>query len=249
MESVRTRSTSDVDDAEGVPFAPWADFLAEFENAWPANTNGQAEHVTLVGPTKQGKSTLALALLKERAKLRDAHIVVLATKPKDPTLTALGWPIIRQWPPGYGQKQVIYWPKFPKDVRKAAVVQRMAFDPVLADIFADGKRTVYVDEMFYMTDVLGLESTMKQFWTQGRSNDLIVVASTQRPRNVPREMFSECSWFLAFRTVDEDELRRVGEIGGVDSKRLRGIMRSLERHEFVAVRTHTGEVVRSKVTR
>jgi hypothetical protein len=235
--------------AEEVPFAPWPEFLAEFQEEWPANTRGQAEHVTLVGPTKQGKSTLALALVKERARLRDAHVVVLATKPKDPTLTGLGWPIIREWPPNYGQKQVVFWPRFPKDVRKAAVIQRMAFDPVLADIFADGKRVVYVDEAFYMTDVLGLEHTMRQFWSQGRSNDLIVVAGTQRPRNVPREMFSECSWFFAFRTADEDELRRVGEIGGVDAKRLREVMRTLKPHEFVCCRTRTGAMVRSKVTK
>lgn len=234
---------------ESVPFAPWDEFLAEFEEQWPANTRGQAEHVTLVGPTKQGKTTLALVLVKERARLRDAHVVILATKPKDPTLSALGWPIIRDWPPSYGQKQVIFWPRFSRDVRRAAILQRHAFDPVLADIFHDGKRVVVVDEAFYMTDVLGLEATMKQFWSQGRSNDLIVVAGTQRPRNVPREMFSECSHFFAFRTADEDELRRVGEIGGVDTKRLRDTMRALKPHEFVYCQTRTGLILRSMVTR
>jgi hypothetical protein len=246
---VVVRASDRLSAAEQVPFAPWREFHAEFQAAWPANVGGAAEHVTLIGPTKQGKTTLALSIIKERARLRDAHVVVLATKPNDPTLRGLGWPVLREWPPGYGQRQVIFWPRFPKDVRQAAIVQRMAFDPVLADIFADGKRVVYVDEAFYMTDVLKLESTMRQFWTQGRSNDLIVVAGTQRPRNVPREMFSECSWFFAFRTADEDELRRVGEIGGVDSKSLREVMRTLKPHEFVAVRTRTGEMVRSMVTR
>jgi hypothetical protein len=235
--------------ADQVPFAPWPEFLRNFQEKWPANTKGNAEHVTLVGPTKQGKTTLALILVKTRAELRDAHVVVLATKPKDPTLSALGWPIIREWPPRYGQDQVIFWPRFPKDVRRAAVVQRMAFDPMLAEVFHDGKRVVVVDEAFYMTDVLGLEHTMKQFWSQGRSNDLIVVAGTQRPRNVPREMFSECSWFFAFRTADEDELRRVGEIGGVDAKTLREVMRTLRPHEFVCCRTRTGEMVRSMVAK
>lgn len=232
-----------------VPFAPWDEFLREFEEQWPANTKGQAEHVTMIGPTRQGKTTLSLVLVSERARLRDAHVVILATKPNDPTLKAMGWPIIREWPPSYGQKQVIYWPRFPKDVRKAAMIQRMAFDPVLADIFADGKRVVVIDEAWYFTDVLKLEHTLTQFWTQGRSNDLIVVAGTQRPVKVPRSMFSECSWFFAFRTADEDELRRVGEIGGVDSKRLREVIRGLQPHEFVCCRTRTGEMVRSMVSR
>lgn len=235
-------------DAEDVPFAPWDEFLDEFMEVWPANAGGQAEHVTMVGPTKQGKTTLGLAILRERARRRGAHIVVFATKPKDPTLTKLGWPIIREWPPGYGQKTVIFWPRFSKDVRQAAYFQRKAFDPVLADVFHDGNRVVYFDEAFYFTDVLGLGGTMRQFWTQGRSVNLVVVAGTQRPRGVPREMFSEASFFFAFRTADEDELRRVGEIGGVDVKQLRSVMRTLKPHEFVAVRTRTGEMVRSKVT-
>ncbi len=235
--------------AEQVPYSPWATFLDEFQTHWPANTNGRAEHVTLVGPNGQGKTVLALELLKERARRRDAHIVILATKPRDRELSALGWPIIREWPPGYGQPRVIFWPRFPKDVRRAAMMQRMALDPVLADIFAEGKRTVYVDEAFYLTDVLKLEYTMRQFWTQGRSNDLLVVAGTQRPVKVPREMFSECRWFIAFRTADEDELRRVGEIGGVDSKTLREVIRTLKPHEFVCCQTRTGVMVRSKVER
>jgi hypothetical protein len=235
------------DSLAGVPFVDWAEFLPGFMALWPANANGQAEHVTVVGPTKQGKTTLMLALLKERARLRDAHVVVLATKPKDPTLTRLGWPIIREWPPGYGQRQVIFWPRFSKDVRRAAYHQRLAFDPVLADIFRDGNRVIYIDEAFYFSDVLRLDGTLRQFWGQGRSINLIVVAGTQRPRGVPREMFSEASWFFAFRTADEDELRRVGEIGGVDTRTLRAIMRSLRPHEFVCVQTRTGEMVRSMV--
>jgi DNA helicase HerA-like ATPase len=233
--------------AEAVPLVPWRSFLADFMTSWPANAKGQAEHVTFVGPTKQGKTTLALEILKERARIRDAHIVVLATKPRDLTLSRLGWPVIRQWPPGYGQKQVIFWPRFAKDVRRAAYAQRLAFDPVLADIFADGNRVVYIDEAFYFTDTLGLGSTLKQYWTQGRSVNLIVVAGTQRPRGVPREMFSEASWFFAFRTADEDELRRVSEIGGVDTRWLREVMRTLKPHEFVAVQTRTGVMVRSMV--
>jgi hypothetical protein len=233
--------------AEQVPFAEWSEFLESFMAAWPANAGGQAEHVTLIGPTKQGKTTLALALLDERRRRRDAHIVIFATKPRDPTLTKLGWPVIREWPPGYGQRAVIFWPRFSKDVRQAAYYQRRAFDPVLADVFHDGNRVVYFDEAFYFTDVLGLGGTMRQFWTQGRSVNLIVVAGTQRPRGVPREMFSEASWFIAFRTADEDELRRVSEIGGVDTRTLREVMRTLKPHEFVAVRTRTGEMVRSMV--
>ena len=234
--------------AAEVPFVPWSEFAPSFLAAWPENRNGHAEHLSMVGPTGQGKTTLALELLKERVRLRGASVVILATKPKDPTLSRLGWPIIRTWPPGYGKEQVIYWPHF-GDVRTAATRQRRAIEPVLADIFADGGRTVYIDEVAYFAETLKLDRVLKHFWGQGRSQNLLMVAGTQRPVMVPRAMFSECSWFVAFRTADEDELRRVGEIGGTDSRLIREAMRTLKPHEFLVCRTRTGEMIRSKYVR
>jgi hypothetical protein len=238
---------------ESAPLVPWSEFLAEFSRAWPENAGGRAEHLTLIGPTKQGKTTLALALLDERARLRGSEVVILATKPRDLTLSRLAgkgkaWVIVREWPPGYGQDRVIYWPRF-GDVRTAADRQRGKFRAMLAEVFAEGNRTVYIDEVAYFTEQLRLGDLLAQYWQQGRSQNLVLVAGTQRPRGVPRAMFSECSWFVAFRTADEDELRRVGEIGGTDSRAIRDVIRHLQPHEFVAVQTRTGAMVRSKVAR
>lgn len=231
------------------PFVPWPDFLRAFMAAWKPNIGGKAQHVSMVGPNGQGKTHLALRLLQARHEVRGAHVVILATKPRDQTLTALGWPVIRRWPPGYGQETVIYWPKRPKgaSAREAINAQRLAFRPVLADLFESGRRTVYIDEAAYFAQDLRLEDELRQLWQMGRSQDLIVVAGTQRPTGVPRPMFSEPAWFFAFRTADEDELRRVSEIGGVDTKALRSIMRTMPPHEFVACQTRTGRMVRSKV--
>lgn len=232
-----------------VPFVPWAEFEPDFLEAWRANVKGQAQHVTLVGPNGQGKTHLALRLIQARSRARKTHSVIMATKPQDRELSALGrepdWTITREWPPGYGVRNVIYWPKF-GNVRTATTRQRAAFAPVLEDIFEDGNRLVYFDEALYFTQGLRLDDIMVQYWQMGRSQNVIVVAGTQRPRNVPRAMFSECSWFIAFRTADDDELKRVSEIGGADTKTIRDVMRRLEPHEFVAVQTRTGVMVRSK---
>lgn len=238
--------------ADAVPFAPWDEFLPDFLAAWAPNSGGRAQHLTIVGPNGQGKTLLAHTLLDRRADQRDGDVVVLATKPRDKELSALarkpGWAITRTWPPSYGQRRVIFWPKF-GDVRTVARRQQTEFEPVLADIFAEGNRTVYIDEAFYFVDPLRLDDILVRYWQMGRAQNLLVVAGTQRPRGVPRAMFSECSWFIAFRTADEDELRRVSEIGGTDTKVIREVMRSLKPHEFVVCQTRTGEMVRSKVKR
>lgn len=238
-------------DPSSVPRVPWDEFLPDFMMNWGPNVHGHAEHLTVIGPTGQGKTTLMLALLEERVRLRASNVVIIATKPRDATLTELahrGWPIIREWPPGYGQEHVILWPKF-GDVRTAAQRQRRTIEPILAEIFADGGRTVFIDEVAYFHENLGLTRLMDMFWKQGRSMNLLMLGGTQRPTKVPRAMFSEASWFAAFRTADEDELRRVGEIGGTDSKLIREVMRTLAPHEFLMVQTRTGVMVVSKVER
>lgn len=247
----RERPGEPADDLDEIaPWIEWTDFEINFQTAWRENTKGKAEHVTLVGPNGQGKSMLALSIIKDRARLRGSHVVVIATKPRDRVLSALGrrpgWSIIRKWPPGYGQETVIFWPPF-GDVRTVTRRHQEIMNETLADIFHEGNRVVYFDEAYYLADDLGCEPIMKKFWQLGRSQNLVVVAGTQRPVAVPRPMFSECSWFIAFRTTDEDELRRVSEIGGADTKTLRAIMRKLQPHEFVACQTRTGKMVRSKM--
>lgn len=233
------------------PWVDWSTFEPEFQQAWPENSKGKAQHVTLVGPTSQGKSTLALQLIKERARLRGSHVVVFATKPRDRSLSKLGrdpeWAIVRKWPPGYGQERVIFWPPF-GDVKSVTNRHREVMGDVLADVFHEGNRVVYFDEAYYMAQDLDCEPIMRKMWQMGRSQNLIVVAGTQRPVAVPRPMFSECAWFFAFRTSDDDELRRVGELGGTDAKMLRSIIRTLRPHEFVVCQTRTGRMVRSKMT-
>lgn len=248
-DTARRRSGVVLDD---VPVVPWSEFLPSFIEAWPENTRGKAEHVTLIGPTGQGKSVLGLALLDARGKARDASEVILATKPRDRALDALArqpdWHKISKWPPGYGQDRVIFWPRF-GDVGTVSARHAAIFRDVLEDIFHERNRVVYLDEAYYLSDDLRLKDLLTKFWQMGRSQNIILVAGTQRPVAVPRPMFSECSWFFAFRTADEDELRRVSEIGGVDNRKLREVIRALRPHEFVCVQTRTSRMVRSMVER
>src|SRR2546423_7655276 len=85
----------------------WEKFAPVF-----AKAHTQGEHVAIVGQTGSGKSVLGLSLCKIIAKRRGrdgrpARVVVLATKPRDDTITSLGWPTVKKWPPSYGQEHCV----------------------------------------------------------------------------------------------------------------------------------------------
>lgn len=230
----------------------WEPFKEMFRRA-----HKQGEHVAIVGQTGSGKSVLGLELCKVVGSRpgkdrRPARVVVLGTKPRDDTLTALKWPIIKKWPPAYGQEHCIVWPKG-GDPDTAPARQRRVFKPLLATIYQEGGQTVCIDEAGYFEEPqphgLGLKTVMGQFWTNARSNKLSLIAATQRPRNVTRSMWSEPSWVFVFAPDDEDDLKRVAELSGAKD----AVMETAERlgpHEFLCIRrqrTHPKSLYVSKV--
>ena len=221
---------------------PWDEFSEVF-----SREHKQGEHVAIVGQTGSGKSVLGLSLCqivgartgKDR---RPSRVVVLATKPRDDTVTALGWPTVKKWPPAYGQEHCIVWPRKGSPSTIAAQ-QRRVFSPLLDVIYQEGGQTVYIDEAGYfevaLPKGLGLASTMEQYWTAARANKITLIAGTQRPRHVTRSMWSEPSWVFIFPPDDEDDLKRVAELSGAKDTVL-DITPQLGGHEFLCVRRQRG---------
>jgi hypothetical protein len=216
----------------------WRDFADMFRGA-----HRQGEHCAMVGQTGSGKSVLGLELCKIIARRkgkdgRPSRVVILSVKPRDDTISALGWPIIKKWPPSYGQEHCIVWPRKGTPSTRAET-QRAVFNPLLDTIYHEGGQTLYIDEAAYFEEPLpkglGLAATMEQYWTTARGLKLSLIAGTQRPRHVTRSMWSEPSWLFVFPPDDEDDLRRVAEISGVKAQ-LVEIVPHLGGHEFLCVR-------------
>ncbi len=206
----------------------------------------EAEHVAIVGPTGSGKSTVQAQILLGRADLRDTATVVVATKPADRTLTRMGWPIIRAWPPKFGQDQVILWPTSPNPSEQAETLRPVIKDALEQMWTPDSNRIVAFDEIAYVEQELRLRTTMTTYYREARALGISLVATTQRPYHVSRYLWSEAQWIIAFRFNDRLDMKRVAEIMGGGNEWL-PVLGNLRPHEFVLLRRGTGEAVISKV--
>lgn len=215
-----------------VPVLSWSRFLGQF--TWK-----QGEHVSLIGPTGQGKTTLAAAISEQRR-----YVVWVATKPKDEALDRLmakGYRRIQHWPPDMTMTRVIFWPTW-KD-RNDTARQREAIGAMLDETFRAGGWTVVVDELAYLAQVLRLDGRLRPYWWQGRSNHLSLVAATQRPAWVPLEMYSQATHLFLWGDRSGDNLKRLGELNYSHVDTVRRIVSSLARYDVLYVDTRTGEMV------
>lgn len=229
----------------------WPDFLARFD--WQ-----QGEHVSIIGPTGTGKSHLGRAILPRRR-----YVVSLGTKRKDDTLTRYvtedgftridGWRPERgdaliydrgkwrrprlweQLPDGWADRTIV-WPRY-----AGKVAQRDQLAGLLAHVLDDamdrGGFCVDVDEVYYLCKILGLTALLEEIWTQGRSGLLSLLGKTQRPAWVPLFMYDQPTHLFFFSDNDEENLRRVGGLGGLSARMVRATVASLPKHDVLYVNT------------
>lgn len=221
----------------------WAEIGPEFLTIWgrPDNNRIEPEHVAILGPNGSGKSVFATYICKERARLRGSHVVIIATKPADATMTKMGWPIVREWPPPYGKhEQLIFWPKTSRDESENLYLQKQQIKKCLNDLWMPNANTIVMfDEIAYVEDELKLRTLIIRYWREGRSLGITVIGTTQRPVYVSRYMWTESKWLAAFKPEDQEEAMRVAQILG-NRKKYTEILESLKPHEFIFRHRRTG---------
>lgn len=222
-------------------------------------TNYQpGEHVTIIGPTNSGKTTLVFQML-DRVATPELPAVILVMKPKDSTVTTAAkrmgfyrterWPPPtkrdwRVWRPTFGQKirGWIYWPRQSlTNIRRDDAMLSVHFGKAIGDCYRTGNRIVFVDEAHAVQNELKLRPEMDAVLMRGRSLGCGGWFATQRPRYVTLNMYSQAEHVILFRTPDDRDLKVYSEIGGVDTKVLARTVTDLERYESVYIGRTKGE--------
>lgn len=218
---------------ERIPSITWDEFYKSF--AWR-----QGEHIGMIGPTGSGKTTLALSLLSKRK-----YITIFGTKPKDSTLDELkkhNFKRVKTWDslPADRYPRRILWPDATS--LYAAVNQRNQFRKGFEQIYLQGGWCLYIDELWFMCKVLGLEFEVKTYLLQARSLGISLVAASQRPRFIPLEVYDQSTHLFFWRDNDESNLSRISGIAWLSANLVRSAVAKLEPHQVLYINTRADSV-------
>lgn len=175
-----------------------------------------SEHLSLIGQTGTGKSTLAAFLLQGRR-----YKVVFRSKPDtvhyntDRTVkTAAGLDDTR-----YDSFTLV--PRYQQQAREF----RLATERV----WQQGGWTAYFDELFYLSERLRLGEPIERLLTQGRSKNISVAVGMQRPARVSRFAISESTHVLSFGLEGRD----AKELSYATTRAVEDAVKALPHHHFV----------------
>lgn len=220
----------------GVPVIPWSRFL-------PALDWRQGEHVSMVGTTGSGKTTLGVTLLPRRA-----YRVIVCVKPRDALMRRIAreedYHVATVWPPTKDADRIILWPE--NKGRRNLDEQSETIGRALDNLYSEGSWAVYIDELEWITNDLNLEHHVKVLWQHGRSLGLSLVTGSQRPRHVPMLAYDQSTHLFLWQNSDKYNRRRMGEISGFDGELAAHAISHLPKHVFLYVNTRDNMLSVSK---
>ena len=208
---------------------PWSELGPDFTGAWSGAdpARGHAEHLEIVGPSGSGKTHLMLTMLQDHYRHQEAarvasgreHIrtgaVLVVTKADDDIFRKLGWPVVSR-ADEIRDTNVVYWPRTNKTGTERRAWHEARVRGLLDRLWQPNANTLMAfDEVGYIESLSGeLRAVVQQYWREGRSLGITLVAMKQRPQGALRDMHSETSWTAVFKPKDRSDAEQFAELLG-----------------------------------
>jgi len=160
------------------------------------------------GKTGSGKTFMAHYLLRQLGR-------VIVIDPKiSPAITA--WKFMDQ---KEGFDLLAKGEKARVRVFEPPVIDKDGFpnwDSIFQFAWNLGDVTVYIDEMYSVSKAGQMTYPLRRIYTQGREHGIGIWASTQRPRHVPFEIFTEAEWGVCFMLRSAEDRKRIADGTGYE---------------------------------
>jgi hypothetical protein len=202
-----------VEEKPSIVGVPWAVFLAWLAQAWEPG-----QHMAVIGPTGEGKTTFVVGILGLRQ-----WVIALDPKGEDETLAASGYMRVTHLPlpgdirnriaEGQPARLIIGGPSR-TDAERIALRNLMA--KAVKMVREQGGWTLYVDEFQILSDVrmFGLGKPIEELLISARRNRTSVITSFQAPAWVPRAATRQAWGTLLLPTRDVNMIKAVAETMG-----------------------------------
>ena len=182
----------------------------------------QGEHMTILGRTGSGKTTLASTLLRAKP-----YVLSVRTKSdRHESLPGRTVSTSKKWEGfdtnAHTTSRTILTPNYVQFQQRAEIAR------ALRRIWEEGGWTLYLDELFYLDDRLKLGSQIDSLLTGGRGKGITVVCGMQRPVRATRFAMTQSTHLISFAQERRDVRQYLSPISEAWGAAIEG----LGPHEF-----------------
>lgn len=219
---------------ESVEVIPRGEFLAEFKRDYQAG-----QHLTMIGPTQRGKTTLCLQCLKQVISPQ-LKCVILAGKPpgRDGKMAEapemLNLRVVEEWPPmpSIRDRSRNGYMLRPHQGLKDLVADenniRTQFRKAMMANYASKKQIItVVDEAHHVQNDLGLKREYEAPLMRGAPIDA-EWSLIQRGRYMSYLAYDAPEHLFVFYDPDVSNVKRYAEMGGIDPKEVQYLAQGLK---------------------
>jgi hypothetical protein len=208
------------------------------------------QHVSFIAKTGAGKTRLALELLAVSAT-EELPAYVTVMKARDKTLGQFlvrhdRWKRVLNFPPppvipgmtkpvGY-----LVWPHHTNDPEGDDVRHQEIFHRMHRQLYVKGDCIIFDDEVVSLVREMNLKPDLTRIWTKGRSIGVGEWSATQRPAQVPLEMYDQATHLFLGMIKDKRAQDRFGEIAGVDPEIVVQVVSQLPPFHWLYINQETG---------